>query len=299
MSKTVAFFGLGNMGLGMAANLAKTDCRVYAFDLSAPALKKAQAQGCIIADSAEEAVKNADFIISMLPTGEIVENLFINNEALLSIIPKTALVIDCSTVSPETSQRLALEADKHNINTIDAPVSGGTAAAAAGSLSFMCGGSEENCKKAEAVLLSMGNHVFRAGDHGAGAMAKICNNMLLAIHMAGTAEALQLGVNNGLDPGVLSEIMHNSSGNNWTLEKYNPYPEVMQNAPASHDYQGGFMVNLMCKDLNLAMGAASHSQSYTPMGTLVTSLYKNHCDGSEAENGTLDFSSIQKIFPQK
>lgn len=298
MRKKIAFFGLGNMGLGMATNLAKNDFDVHAFDPSDTALKKAQAQGCSIAASAIDAVNGADVIISMLPTGDIVESLYIDNENLLSVISTTALVIDCSTVAPETSRRVALVAEKYNINTIDAPVSGGTAAAAAGTLSFMCGGSEKNCKDAESVLLGMGSHIFRAGDHGAGQIAKICNNMLLAIHMTGTAEALQLGVNNGLDPSVLSEIMRNSSGNNWSLEKYNPYPGAMENVPASRGYQGGFMVNLMCKDLGLAMGAASNSQSYAPMGALVNSLYNLHRESSEQENSTLDFSSIQKIFPE-
>ena len=176
---------------------------------------------------------------------------------------------------------------------IDAPVSGGVAGAEAGTLSFICGGKEDAVANARPILACMGKNIFRAGDSGSGQIAKICNNMLLAIHMAGTAEALKMGVDNGLDPAVLSDIMLASSGRNWSLELYNPYPGVMENVPASRDYQGGFMVNLMLKDLGLALDAANKSESQTPMGELAQKLYQQLGDDG---HGNLDFSAIQKLF---
>jgi 3-hydroxyisobutyrate dehydrogenase len=243
------------------------------------------------------AVQNADFIITMLPSGPIVEALLIDKDRLFDKIPATALVIDCSTVAPENSRRLASEANKRGLHFIDAPVSGGVAAAAAGTLAFMCGGPAADVERAKAVLAKMGANIFHAGDYGAGSVAKICNNMLLAIHMIGTAEALQLGINNGLDPKVLSEIMLKSSGCNWSLEKYNPVPGVMPNVPASHDYQGGFMVKLMQKDLGLAVGSARSSNSTIPLGALANNLYGIHAK-SKPGTADLDFSSILRLFSQ-
>ena len=293
MAKKVAFVGLGNMGGGMAPNLVRAGYSVRAFDLSPEALQQAVAAGCSAADSAVAAVRDADYVISMLPNGAIVEDLYIDAEpALLDAIGTEALVIDCSTVAAATSRRLARAAQERGIPAVDAPVSGGVAAAAAGTLAFMCGGTEA----ARPVLSAMGSNVFRAGDSGAGQVAKICNNMLLAVHMIGTAEALQLGVDNGLDPAVLSQIMLKSSGCNWSLEKYNPYPGVMEGVPASRDYQGGFMVRLMQKDLGLAMEAALASQSNTPRGALARSLYGLHGQAGGQDKSELDFSSIQQLF---
>lgn len=297
MTKKVAFIGLGNMGSGMAANLVKAGFSVSAFDLSPVALEQAEKAGCQIAGSAEDAVRDADYVISMLPNGNIVEALYLDSDpSLLSVMPSSALVIDCSTVASASSIRLAQEAEKVGIRAIDAPVSGGIAAAAAGTLAFMCGGKVADCDAAKPVLEAMGSNVFRAGDSGAGQVAKMCNNMLLAVHMVGTAEAIQLGVDNGLDPKALSEIMLKSSGCNWSLEKYNPYPGVMENSAASRGYEGGFMVDLMLKDLGLAMEAALKSSSSTPMGSLARSLYNLHKQDVKGDKGKLDFSSIQQFF---
>jgi 3-hydroxyisobutyrate dehydrogenase len=229
----------------------------------------------------------------MLPNGAIVESIYIDDDKLLDVIPKTALVIDCSTIAAQNSRRLASEAGNRGIRCIDAPVSGGVAAADAGTLAFMCGGKESDFESARDVLSAMGAKIFLAGDSGAGQVAKMCNNMLLAVHMIGTAESLQLGVDNGLDPAVLSEIMLNSSGANWSLEKYNPYPGVMEGAPASRDYQGGFMNMLMLKDLGLALDAATGSKSSVPMGSLARSLYALHAGKG---NELRDFSSIIEQF---
>ncbi len=295
MSKTVAFIGLGNMGGGMAANLVKAGFKVNAFDLMEANLKAAADAGCTPVDCSKKAVEGADFVVSMLPNGTIVESVYIDTDALLDVIPKTALVLDCSTVAPANSRRVGVEAEKRGIQFVDAPVSGGVAAAAAGTLAFMVGGTEANFEASKAVLEAMGANIFRAGDVGAGQVAKICNNMLLAIHMAGTAEALQLGIDNGLDPKALSDIMLKSSGCNWSLEKYNPVPGVMEGVPASNDYQGGFMVDLMLKDLGLAQEAATGSRSSIPMGSNARNLFNLHKNSAE-DKGPKDFSSIQELY---
>ena len=292
----VAFIGLGNMGSGMAANLVRGGFEVVAFDLAQTAREAAIAAGCEVASSALAAVKEVDYVVSMLPGGAIVESLYIDDDALLDSLPASTLVIDCSTVAAKNSQRVAAAATERGIRAIDAPVSGGVAAAAAGTLSFMCGGSEEACEAARPVLEAMGSHIFRAGDAGAGQTAKICNNMLLAVHMIGTCEALQLGVDNGLDPASLSEIMRNSSGGNWSLEKYNPYPGVMPNVPASHNYEGGFINRLMLKDLGLALESASASHSAAPMGSLARSLYTLHAGRGNLDK---DFSGIMQLFNRR
>jgi len=296
MSKTVAFIGLGNMGGGMAANLVKAGFNVNAFDLMEANLKAAADAGCTPMDCSKKAVEGADFIVSMLPNGTIVESVYIDGDALLDVIPKTALILDCSTIAPANSRRVGVEAEKRGLNFVDAPVSGGVAAAAAGTLAFMVGGTEANFETAKTVLDAMGANIFRAGDVGAGQVAKICNNMLLAIHMSGTAEALQLGIDNGLDPKALSEIMLKSSGANWSLEKYNPVPGVMESVPSSNDYQGGFMVDLMLKDLGLAQEAANASKSSIPMGGAARNLFNLHKNSGGEDKGAKDFSSIQQLY---
>ena len=293
--QSVAFIGLGNMGAPMVANLCAKGFRVRAFDVSTQALQKAIDVGCTAAASAVEAVAAADVVVTMLPNGEIVESLLIDEQRLLDEMPSGALLVDCSTVAASTSLRVHQCADSLGVRCLDAPVSGGVGAAKAGTLAFMCGGTEEAFAAAQSVLGAMGANIFRAGDAGAGQTAKICNNMLLAVHMAGTAEALQMGVNNGLDPMVLSEIMRKSSGGNWSLEKYNPYPGVMPEVPASNDYSGGFLVRLMLKDLGLAANAGNISDSKTPMGDQAHALFQQLKESSEDAQDK-DFSSILKIF---
>lgn len=298
MAQTVAFIGLGNMGGPMAANLVKAGFAVNAFDQVEAAMSKAVEAGCNAASSAKAAVDGADFVVTMLPSGPIVEAVYLGDDGLLAQVDKKALVIDCSTVAPLNSRNVGAAATECGMRFVDAPVSGGVGGAVAGTLAFMCGGSEADVEAAKTVLEHMGANIFRAGDHGAGSVAKICNNMLLAVHMIGTAEALQLGVNNGLDPKVLSEIMTKSSGCNWSLEKYNPWPGVADGVPASRDYNGGFLVKLMQKDLRLAMEAALASSSRTPMGALANNLYGIHA-GTDDGNAELDFSSIQRLFGEQ
>ena len=228
----------------------------------------------------------------MLPNGEAVSSV-LNSESLLENIDPSILIIECSTISPKTSKELSLKASSLNLEMIDAPVSGGVKGAEEGGLTFMVGGSAENVEKAKPILSMMGKNIFHAGESGSGQVAKLCNNMLLAIHMSGTAEALSMGVKSGLDPSVLSEIMSKSSGGNWSLDKYNPYPGVMIESPASKDYQGGFLNKLMIKDLNLAKELAQDSKTETPMGDSARNLYDELIEQGLED---LDFSSVQKLF---
>ncbi|MFN6262469.1 MAG: 3-hydroxyisobutyrate dehydrogenase [Chromatiaceae bacterium] len=291
--QVVAFIGLGNMGGPMALNLQKAGFQVQAFDLNKDALAAVAAAGAIAAGSAKAAVQGADFVISMLPAGKHVIGLY---QDVRSDIKAGALVLDCSTIDAQSARQVGALLGDAGIAFVDAPVSGGVGGAKAGTLTFIVGGSAENFQRANDVLSAMGKNLFHAGEVGAGQIAKICNNMLLSVLMVGTSEALQLGVDNGLDPKVLSEIMLKSSGRNWTLELYNPCPDVQPNVPSSNNYQGGFMVDLMAKDLGLASECAQQSQSATPMGALARNLYVQH---QRQGNGKLDFSSIFRFFSKK
>jgi 3-hydroxyisobutyrate dehydrogenase len=292
----IAFIGLGNMGAPMAINLVKAGHSVRAFDLSTEAVQKVAAEGAVGCESAVDSVQEVEILVTMLPAGKFVEGVLLTNEALFDQLNPETLIIDASTIDAATSKKMAAEAAQRNFSFIDAPVSGGTAGAAAGTLSFMVGGSEADFQRAMPILQCMGKNIFHAGDSGAGQVAKACNNMLLAILMAGTAEALNLGINNGMDPSVLSEIMSKSSGSNWTLDCYNPVPGVMENVPASRDYQGGFFVDLMGKDLGLAMDISQTSSSAVPMGSTAKSLFNLH---QAQGKGSLDFSSIIQLFTKE
>jgi 3-hydroxyisobutyrate dehydrogenase len=296
---TVAFIGLGNMGGPMAANLVKAGLTVKVFDLNPAAVEALTAQGALSAKTACGAAASADFVITMLPAGKHVCSLYLgddNNKGLLEVVSKQALLIDCSTIDADSARLVGAKAAEKGIEFMDAPVSGGTAGAAAGTLTFICGGTDQAYQQAQTVLTVMGGNIFHAGAVGAGQIAKICNNMLLSVLMVGTSESLQLGLDNGLDPKVLSDIMKVSSGGNWTLEKYNPCPDVMENVPSSNDYKGGFMVDLMVKDLGLSQEAAVASNSSTPMSSLARSLYVNH---ARQGHGRRDFSSIFEQFSKK
>ena len=282
------------MGGPMAANLVKKGHEVVGFDLSQFALEMFVKAGGRITSSAIEAAKDANIIISMLPSGKHVSDLF-SEEFIEQLLPD-ALIIDSSTIDAVTSREVAILAQSKGCNMIDAPVSGGTGGAQAGTLTFIVGGSQDSFEKAKPILECMGKNIFHAGEAGAGQVAKICNNMLLAIHMIGTSEALNLGVRHGLDPAVLSEIMQKSSGNNWSLQVYNPYPGVMENVPSSKEYQGGFAVDLMTKDLGLAAEAGLASKTSTPLGNSALNLYRMW---SEAGNGKFDFSSIINFLNKK
>ena len=290
--KKIGFIGLGNMGLPMANNISKAGIEVNAFDLSEKALKQAENLGMSIKQDSKSVLEDIDALITMLPNGSSVEKIFLEDN-LLEVINKRTLIIESSTISPGISKKISTIAKNHGISMLDAPVSGGVKGAELGNLTFIVGGSQADLEKGLSLFKIMGDKIFYAGESGSGQIAKLCNNMLLAVHMCGTAETIALGVNNGLDPVVLSEIMKNSSGGNWSLEKYNPYPGVMETAPASENYSGGFLNSLMLKDLKLASELALGSKSTTPMGKLAMQLYEEMMDDGF---GTLDFSSIQKKY---
>ena len=295
----IGFIGLGNMGGPMARKLVQAGHSVTAFDLVAEARSRAEADGCALAASAAEAAAGAEFVVSMLPAGAHVERVWLGDGGALAATGPDAVLVDCSTIAAETARRVAAAAAEQGRALLDAPVSGGVGGAEAGTLTFMVGGDGGALERARPLFEAMGKNVFHAGDSGAGQVAKMCNNMLLAVLMTGTAEAIQLGVANGLDPAVLSDIMKQSSGGNWALNAYNPYPGVMEGVPASRGYTGGFLVDLMIKDLGLAQDAAAASGQSTPLGALARALYVMHRNrGAEgrADAGGLDFSSIQRLF---
>ena len=292
-SQTIAFIGLGNMGLPMAANLGKAGHRVTAFDLSADAVAKARAQGLQVAASAAEAVEGADVVVSMLPASKHVESLFLGADGLLARLARGALVIDCSTIAPAAAKKVAQEAETRGIAMIDAPVSGGTAGATAGTLTFIVGGDAAALERARPVLQAMGRNIFHMGDAGAGQVAKLCNNMALGVIMAVTGEALALGVAHGLDAQVLSQMMAVSTGRSWATEVCNPWPGVLENAPASRGYSGGFGSDLMLKDMGLAVEAAMGIGATIPLGELARNLYAMN---RQAGRGGLDFSSVVKLL---
>lgn len=289
----IAFIGLGHMGAPMALNLVKAGHTLSVYDLVPASVQTLVDAGAKAASSANQAVKEAEIVITMLPASRHVEGLYLGDDGLLQHINPAALVIECSTIAPESARKVASAASQRGLRMIDAPVSGGTGGAAAGTLTFIVGGDLANFESAKPYLQQMGKNIFHAGEAGAGQVAKICNNMLLGVLMAGTSEALALGAANGLDPNVLSDIISKSSGRNWATELYNPWPGVMENAPASKDYAGGFGVDLMLKDMGLAAESALNSGSSVPLGELARNLYSIH---SAQGNGGKDFSSILNLF---
>lgn len=295
MSK-IAFIGLGNMGAPMAANLLKAGHTLKVFDLVDKSVQTLVAQGAQGVQSAKHAVSDAEFVITMLPASKHVESLYLGEAGLLKYCPKDSLIIDCSTIAADSARRVSRSAEEFGLNMIDAPVSGGTGGAIAGTLTFIVGGEAQNLERAKPILEKMGKNIFHAGAAGAGQVAKIANNMLLGIAMAGTAEALALGVANGLDPKILSDIISKSSGCNWAVEKYNPWPGVMDNVPASKGYAGGFGVDLMLKDLGLAAEAAISTGSMIALGELARNLFTLH---SAKGSGQLDFSSIVNLIKKE
>lgn len=291
--KNIAFIGLGNMGGPMAANLVRNGESVVVFDLVADAVKQLEDKGAMAAASPQEAVKNADVVVTMLPAAQHVKSLYLGEQGIIAHAKTGALFIDCSTIDAQSAKEVGAGAINAGYAFIDAPVSGGVAGAAAGTLTFIMGGDDAAVSRAKPVLKHMGANLFHAGELGAGQIAKLCNNMLLSVLMTGTSEALQLAIANGLDPKVMSDIMLQSSGCNWTLHKYNPCPDVMDNVPSSNQYQGGFMVKLMNKDLSLAMEAAQQVGASTPMAAAAQALYRMHQLKGNADR---DFSSIFELL---
>ncbi len=287
----IAFIGLGNMGGGMAANLVKAGHGVNAFDLSADALAKAVENGCTPFTDAKAAMAGVDAVVSMLPNGGIVDGFYHDN--VLGVAPAGAILLDCSTIDVATARKVTADAVSAGYAMVDAPVSGGIAAANAGTLTFMVGGADEAYARAEPILSAMGKAVIHAGGSGAGQGAKICNNMLLGIHMIGTCEAFALAEKLGLDLQKFYDISSVSSGQNWSMTSYCPVPGVGPVSPADNGYQGGFATALMLKDLKLAMEAAQSVNADTPMARRATELYTAFNDAGQ---GGTDFSAIIKTL---
>ena len=267
----IAFIGLGNMGGGMAANLAKAGHEVCAYDLSPDALARAKSNGCSIAASAATAVANVDAVITMLPAGKHVAEVY--RSAVFGEAPTTAILIDCSTIDVATAKAVEAEASAAGFLMVDAPVSGGIAAADGGTLTFMVGGTGEGFERARPLLEAMGKAVIHAGDKGAGQAAKICNNMLLGVSMLGACEAFALAEKLGLAADRFFEVASKSSGQCWSISTYCPVPGVGPSTPADRQYEGGFATAMMLKDLKLAQEAAAKAGASTPMGAQAEALY--------------------------
>lgn len=287
----IGFIGLGNMGGGMAANLAKAGHDVRAFDLSDEALAKAKEAGCLPVASAAEAAGGAEAIVTMLPAGKHVAQVY--EDSLFGAAAPGSLLIDCSTIDVVTARKVADAAAAKGLVAVDAPVSGGIAAAAAGTLTFMVGGSGDGFARAEPFLKLMGKAVIHAGVSGAGQAAKICNNMLLGASMVATCEAFLLAKKLGLDPQTFYDISSVSSGQNWSMTSYCPLPGVGPESPADRGYQGGFAAGLMLKDLKLALQAASDANASVPMGAEAMALYQAFANGG---GGGVDFSGIIRML---
>ena len=287
----IAFIGLGHMGGGMAPNLAKAGHEVRAFDLSKEALGRAAERGCTAAASAAEACKDADVVVTMLPAGKHVAEVY--RSAVFSAAPKSAILMDCSTIDIGTARTIADEAASAGLTMVDAPVSGGIAAAEGGTLTFMVGGTKEGFEAAKPFLENMGKAVIHAGGPGSGQAAKICNNMLLGATMVATCETFVLAQKLGLNPQTFFDIASKASGQSWSMTSYCPVPGVGPETPADRGYEGGFAAALMLKDLKLAMEAAQESGAYTPMGGEAQELYERFVN---LGGGTKDFSGIIKMI---
>jgi 3-hydroxyisobutyrate dehydrogenase len=287
----IAFIGLGNMGGGMAANLVKAGHEVRAFDLSEAALAKAEQNGCARAGTAAEAVAGAEAVVTMLPAGTHVRDVY--EASVIGTAPASALLIDCSTIDVATAREEIVKAEAAGYAMVDAPVSGGIAAADAGTLTFMVGGNDAAFERAREILEKMGKAVIHAGGPGSGQAAKICNNMLLGASMVATCETFVLAQRLGLDPQTFFDIASKASGQCWSMTTYCPVPGVGPVTPADRDYEGGFATALMLKDLRLAMEAAQSVDAYTPMGAEAETLYSRFAAlGGEGR----DFSAIIKMI---
>lgn len=287
----IGFIGLGNMGGGMAANLAKAGHEVRAFDLSEDALSRARQSGCTPVASAADAVANAEVVVTMLPAGKHVRAVYENE--VFGAVPKDALLMDCSTIDVASARAVSEAAAKYGIAMLDAPVSGGIAAANGGTLTFMVGGDADAFARGEPILARMGKAVIHAGSSGAGQAAKIANNMLLGATMVATCEAFLLAKKLGLDPQTFFDISSKASGQSWSMTSYCPLPGVGPVTPADNGYQGGFATALMLKDLKLAAEAAQAANASVPMGAMAGALYQAFANGG---NESLDFSAIIQML---
>jgi 3-hydroxyisobutyrate dehydrogenase len=290
----IAFIGLGNMGGPMAANLVKAQHQVMAFDLSAAALDAAVDKGAKKVGSAAEAVKGAEVVVTMLPAGKHVREVY--EKDVLPNVAKGTLLIDCSTIDVESARQVGALAQKAGLEMIDAPVSGGVGGATAGTLTFMVGGSEAAFAKAKPILEKMGKNIVHAGATGNGQAAKICNNMILGVSMIAVSEGFMLAKRLGLDAQKLFDVASTSSGQCWSLTNYCPVPGPVPTSPANRDYQAGFTAAMMLKDLMLAQQAANAAGASTPLGAEAAQLFNLFVNSG---NGAKDFSGIIRMLDGK
>ena len=282
----VAFIGLGNMGLPMALNLVRAGHGVTGFDLSPSAREAATAAGLALADSALDCVRRAQVVVTMLPAGKHVRMVW---EEIAGAVPEGALLIDSSTIDVESARAVHELAGAKGLLALDAPVSGGTGGAVAGTLTFMCGGTAAAFAAGKPVLEAMGKRIVHCGGAGAGQAAKVCNNMILGATMVATCEAFVLAEKLGLDHQALFDVVSTSSGQSWSTTSYCPVPGPVPASPANNGYKPGFAAALMLKDLLLSQEAAASAGAVTPMGAAAAGLYQRFvAEGS----GEVDFSGI-------
>lgn len=270
----IGFVGLGNMGSHMARNLLKKGYELTVYDMNKSTVTNLVEAGASCASSVAEMSREVEVVISMLPSNQHVLDVYTGKNGVLSAAKKNILLIDSSTVDPSVSQSIASQAQEHNLRFIDSPVSGGINAAKDGTLTFMIGGSKIDFNDAKSILETLGSRIVHCGDIGMGQAAKLCNNMLLAISMIGTAEAFNLGQKLGLDAKILADIVNSSSGRCWSSDLYNPVPGILPNVPSSRNYEGGFGTTLMAKDLGLVQSAATRTQAPIPLGSLAHQIYR-------------------------
>ena len=289
----IGFIGLGHMGNPMCRNLLKAGHSIKAFDIVPALIEKVVSHGAVHAGSVGECVKGVEAVITMLPSSPHVRNVYSFEAGVLAGAKAGTLLIDCSTIDPMVAREVAFDAAAKGLTMIDAPVSGGVGGAEAGTLTFMVGGDTKNFDAAKPILQTMGKNIVYCGGSGNGQVAKICNNMMLAIEMIATSEGMSLAAKLGMDPRIFAGIVNTSSGRCWSSDTYNPYPGVLENVPATRGYSGGFGADLMLKDLTLVTDAAKFAKHPVVLGAAAQQLYQMH---SANGNGGLDFSSIIKLY---
>jgi 3-hydroxyisobutyrate dehydrogenase len=289
----IGFVGLGNMGAPMALNLIKAGHSLNVFDLNVKAVRMLIDAGAKEAASPKLAASDAECVITMLPAAAHVRSVLLGGDGVLAGIGSGAPIIDCSTIDPATVKQLAQESEAKGSPFVDAPVSGGTSGATAGTLTFMVGGDPAVFERVRPILQAMGKNIVHCGATSTGQVAKICNNLVLGITMAGVSEAMALGEALDINPKVLAGIMNTSTGRSWSSDTYNPFPGVVETAPASRGYAGGFGTDLMLKDMGLATDAARSVRQPLFLGAVAQQLYQT---ASSQGRGQLDFSAVITLY---
>jgi len=287
---TIGFIGLGNMGGPMVANLIKAGHSVAAFDIASAAVERAAASGATVAQSGAAAATGAEIVITMLPAGKHVRSVYLEDDKVIDLVGEGTLLIDSSTIDVATARDVIAAATAKGLEMIDAPVSGGVGGATAGTLTLRCGGTDDAYQRAEPILAAMGKNIFHAGAAGAGQAAKVCNNLMLAIEMIAVSEGFLLAEKLDLDAQKLWNIASTATSQCWAMTSYCPVPGPVPTSPANRDYQAGFTVAMMLKDLKLAQEAAKTVGANTPLGTHATELYDVFA--GLGDNAALDFSAI-------